>query len=141
MSNLILGYINFDPLGNISDAFNPSTFISKTVATQSVNTETINVSSTATTNGINDFGIVDAEHLIIQQSAIFLGDISANSNSLCTTAFVEERFQQLLGPETLDNLNSIKELSDSLRILIVGVNPVAGSHDIKNLFVIRADIS
>ena len=114
MSNLILSYINLDAFGNLTDTFNPSTFISRTIATQSVNTESINITGKTVSNSIDDYGTIDAEHLIIQESANYLGDISANSTCICTTQYLETRFQELLGPETIDNLNSIKELSTAM---------------------------
>jgi hypothetical protein len=114
MSNLITGYINFDMFGNIAEEFNPSSFQSSTVSTQSINTETINITGNTVTNNIDDYGTIDAEHLVIQQSANYLGDISANSSCLCTTEYLEIRFNELLGPETYSNLNSIKELSTAM---------------------------
>jgi len=115
MSNLIISYINFDQNGNINtDTFNPSTFVSDTLQSTSVNTQTINVSGNSVTNNIDDYGIIDAENIIINQSAIFSGTVNPNSTSLCTTAYLEQRFNELLGQGTVDQLNSIKELADSL---------------------------
>ena len=103
-------FINFLPGPTLPSVFNPSTFKSTTVKTDAVNTDQLVVNSKSTTNGIDDFGTIDAEVLIVQSSANFHGTIVPNSNCIATTQFVKTQIDNLLGTNVSSALDTISEI-------------------------------
>ena len=76
---------------------NLNAFKTTAVQANNVSTQSLSVSSTATTNGITDNQTIDCQNLVISDTASFTGTVIGNSNCLATTSFVNTQINNLLG--------------------------------------------
>jgi hypothetical protein len=109
-----VGYINFLPDKTIPTIFNPSTFKSTVSQSDSVVTQSLNVSSQSVTNGIDDYGTIDADNLIVNDTAVFNGTVIPNTNSIATANFVKTQINNLIGNNASELLNTITEINQAL---------------------------
>ena len=107
------GFINLFPDGNISEIFNPSTFVSTSFQIPQIEATSITVTSTSQTNGIIDFGTVECNNLTIENTAYFTGPIIPNSNCLATTSYIDTAVTNLIDGSS-EQLNTLRELSQAL---------------------------
>ena len=89
-----VGYINFDPITNSTpEIFNPNTFNSNIIISNNVQTNDLTVSG----------------------SALITGAVVANSSSVATTQYVDNKVSSLIGsaPDFLNTLQEIEEAINS----------------------------
>ncbi|MEN9946981.1 MAG: hypothetical protein RLZZ293_1367 [Pseudomonadota bacterium] len=107
------GFINLLPDGNIPELFNPTTFVSTSSVVSQIEATNIVVTSTSQTNGIVDFGTVEATNLTIENIGRFTGPIIPNSDCIATTAYIDTAVTNLIDGAS-ESLNTLNELSQAL---------------------------
>ena len=106
---------NVSPVVSITTPIpNLNSFQTTVVQANNVSTQSLNVSSTATTNGITDNETIDCQNLVISNSAVFNGTVSSNSNCIATSAFVNTQINNLLGSSIPTLLSTIKEIDTAI---------------------------
>jgi len=106
---------NVSPIISITTPIpNLNSFQTTAVQANNVSTQSLNVSSTATTNGITDNETIDCHNLVISDTAVFNGTVSSNSNCIATSAFVNTQINNLLGSSVPTLLSTIKEIDSAI---------------------------
>jgi hypothetical protein len=106
---------NVSPIISISTPVpNLNSFQTTAVQANNVSTQSLSVSSTATTNGITDNQTIDCQNLVISNTASFSGTVTSNSSCLATSAYVNTQINNLLGSSVPTLLSTIKEIDSAI---------------------------